>query len=339
MFKTSLASLVLVILLCVSCKSKTNLNQNIEGAWIQAYYQYNSEYKDPSGTKFFLNFKDNKVRIKKIIINNKDKAIDTIVNFTLKDGKITYGNDASNIMEVKVTKDSLVMTSNYSQPIHTVFKRLSTNSKKVHWNPKGKEYVTSQAREKIYYDFVNDTEMHFRSKEIGLLTKTNWEIQHINDYTFLVYESEFYSDEETGVLYVLLDSLAGNKVYVTDYIFGNKQYVFEEQEIAHKKPRLLFGTWKLVSKEEIVQHTTQIESPGSMNGLDKLYIEEDSIIINRPPFKPKVGWKYYEDDKTIILKKLNRVLQVSKVSKDSLVLEMDLSQYGFDNKRFTFIRE
>lgn len=343
MFKTSLTSLVLVILLCVSCKSKTNLNQNIEGAWIQAYSQSlignRTNYNDPSGVKFFYNFKDNTVHVKKIVIKEKDRAIDTIINFTLKDGKLTYGDDVSNTMEVKVTKDSLVMTSHFDQTRRFIFKRLPITSKRVHWNPKGKEYVTSQAREKIYYDFVNETEMHSHSKEIGLLTKTNWEIQHINNYTFLVYESEFYSDSEVGILYVLVDSLVGNKIYVTDYIFGNKQYVFEEREIAHKKPRLLFGTWKLVSKEEIVQHTTQIESPGSMNGLDKLYIEEDSIIINRPPFKPKVAWKYYEDDKTIILKKLNRVLQVSKVSKDSLVLEMDLSQYGFDNKRFTFIRE
>ena len=339
MFKTSLTSLVLVILLYVSCKSTTNLNPNIEGAWIQAYYQHNSEYKDPSGTKFFLNFKGNKVRIKKIRINDKDRAIDTIVNFTLKDGKITYGYDASNIVEVNVTKDSLVMTSNYNQPIHTVFKRLPTNSKRVNWNPKGKEYVTFDEQEKVYHDYVNETEMYSHSKDVGLLMTTYWEIQHINNYTFLVYESEHYSDSEVGVLYVLVDSLAGNKVYVTDYMNDNRQHVFEEQEIAHEKPRLLFGTWKLVLKEDIVQHSTQINYPWSMNDLDKLYIEEDSILINYPPFKYKDAWKYYKNDETIILKKKNRALQVSKVSKDSLVIEMDLFQHGFQNKRFTFIRE
>jgi len=246
MFKTSFISFVLVILLCISCKSKLNSDPNIEGAWIQVYYQFlkdgddKTAFKNPSGTKFFLNFKENTVRIKKIAINDRGSAMDTIVNFTLKDGKLTYGNDASSAVDVKVTKDSLVMISNYDKHTRIVYKRLPTNSKRVNWNPKGKEYVTFQEQEKVYHDYINDTEMYSLSKGVGLLMKSYWKIQHIDNYTFLVFESDLYSDEEPGILYVLVNSLVGNKVYVTDYMVDNKQHVFEEQEIAHEKPMSLF---------------------------------------------------------------------------------------------------
>jgi len=76
-----------------------------------------------------------------------------------------------------------------------------------------------------------------------------------------------------------------------------------------------------------------------MNDLDKLYIEEDSIIINRSPFKPRVAWKYYENEKTIVLPKIEKVITVLKLSKDSLILDMDLSNDEFANRKFTFVRE
>ncbi|WP_298518851.1 hypothetical protein [uncultured Kordia sp.] len=342
MFKTSLTSLVLVILLCISCKSKLNPDPNIEGAWIQVYYQFledgddKTAFKDPSGSKFFFNFKDNTVHVKKIAINAQGRAMDTIVNFTLKNGKLTYGDDASSTVEVKVTKDNLVMTSNYNQPIHTVFRRLPTNSKKVHWNPKGKEYVTFQEQEKIYHDYVNDTVMYSHSKGVGLLMKPYWEIQHINNYTFLVFESDLYSDEEPGIHYALVDSLAGNKVYVTDYMAGNKPYTFEEQEIAHEKPISLFGTWKLVKKESIprVDTLSSVSLP-----LNSLRISQDSILIDQRLFKYSTQWKYYENEKTIVLPKKEKVLSIVKLSKDSLVLDMDLSNDEFTNRKFTFVRE
>jgi len=139
--------------------------------------------------------------------------------------------------------------------------------------------------------------------------------------------------------YTVVDSLIGNKVFVTDYRFGQTQYVLEEKTINDTKPAALLGIWKLISKEKLTADEEKRFDPTSKNNLEKLAIYKDSIVIIQYPFKTSQRWKYYGNEQTIILDKNEKAIKVAKASKDSLVVEMDLSHFGLGNRKFVFTRE
>lgn len=340
MLKTSLIPFVLIILVCISCDFTTNSKSQLDGLWIKSYAQFsqNGSFINSriDNYKFFLKFNGNEVRIVKFDGKETGEPIDTIINFKQKDNKIILENDLGSLVEIEIAKDSLIMTSYYNQIHRSILKKLPENSKRVHWNPSKKQYKVFYDEGKEYFDFRNDSILHSFSDGIGRLIKNHWKIEHIDNHTILVfgYDFELY---DNGTL--LIDSLVGNKVYATDYTYGKRQFVLEEQKIVHKKPTTLLGTWKLIAKENSEADTLRLPYPISLNYLEKINFYKDSLLVFQPPFRHVDEWKYYENNKTIVLNKRGNVIKVVKLTKDSLVLNMDLTEHYLMNKKFTFIRE
>lgn len=338
MIRTSLIPFLLLILVCTSCNTSKNSKFNLEGTWIESYSQFFQ--KDSFHTssfslenKFFLKFKDNKARLIKFKITDNGEAIDTIVNFKWKDDTIILGDHPISKPEIAVTKDSLVMTINGVQTHRYILKKLSKTSKRVSWNPTKKKYKVLHEDYRAYFHFMNDSIVHSYAEGRSKLDKNNWKIVHIDNHSILISGSDL-----SYFTYELIDSLVGNNVYLTNYSLGKMKYAYEEHSISRVKPTTLVGTWKLVAKED-VKDSTHHEDGLSLNNLQKLQIQKDSITFFKAPFKYKDQWKYDGNGKVIVFDKQERVAKVVKLSKDSLVLDMDLSEYGSHNRKFTFTRE
>lgn len=334
MLKTVFISCLLVLLL-VSCNSKPNL----EGVWVESYRIYPESTIDTGKVRpdyaHFLHVKGDSIRIKNFERNvNRNVTIDTTLNFTLKKNLIVFENDSVTWSNVKVYEDSMFITFDNYELIHVKYIKLPKQSKKSDWNPAGKRYKTKVKGETYYHHYTNDSLMYLYWTKGNSIIKNNWQIEQIDDYSFLLLESFFDSTP------FLIDSISNTKVYVTDHSLEKKTLVFEEQLNTAKKPDLLVGTWKLVSKEEDTDETEQLLDQLSKNNLDQLQIAKDSFTIFYKPFiKSTDKWTYFKDENTVLLHKEEKIIKLVDVTKDTLVLEMNLNKNYYKNKKFVFTRE
>lgn len=335
MFKTTLSSFLLALLM-VSCTSKPD----IEGFWIQSNIEYSESTVVPGdlnyGYKSFLNIKGDSIQVKNFErIEQEYKIIDTTVYFKLKNNKFVFGGDEIYDWEVKVSKDSMVVTFDKNKKRQVTYRKLPKHSKKINWNPKGKRYKLEVNGQKIYQDYIDDSNMYsYHINEIEVYDY-KWQLEHVDNYSFLLHKFSM------GNTPLLIDSVSGNKVYLSDYMIEKKNIVLEEQKNVTTKPSKLFGEWKLVSKKEIIEVNGEVQyEQYSMNNLHKLSIEEDSIKMYNRMWESRSSWKYYEDEKMISLKTdKQKLIKILQLTKNELVLEMNLGENMGREKRFVFKRE
>jgi hypothetical protein len=338
MFKKSFIPVVLIILACISCDPHKKIKSQLEGVWIERSSQFsqndsfvNDYFLD---YKLFLNFKDNEVRMVQFGEEEYEQSIDTTINFKWENDKIILWEYPR--VDIEVAKDSLIMTSYLTQTHRRILKKLPENSKKVNWNPSGKQYKVIYDVGTKYFEFTDDSTFHSYTYGRSDVIKNQWKLFHLGNHTILTFGSGFRLYNGS----MLIDSLVGNKVFVTDYTYGKKyQPVLEEQAIAHEKPTALYGTWKLVAKEE-VNDSLITPFPIYLDNFDEMRINKDSIVILKKPFKYVDQWKYYESANTIVLRQRNKIIQVQKLTKDSLVVGMELTEHtNSKNKQFVLVRE
>lgn len=334
MLKSSITSLLLVILVCISCTTEKKTKTDLEGTWIASYSQTindtENNFKGIPDYIHLMDFKENSVRLKGL---DSKRYIDTIVEFKLTNNTIRLGDKLE--MQITMATDSIVLSSEVrNQRYQDVFRKLPKNSKTVNWNPTGKHYTTYYGDIQVFIDFVNDSVMYSFNDATSIYSKSIWRVENIDNRTIIVQKNDDFS-----LTYSVVDSLIDNKLYVTDYLFQEKQQVFEEVNKTFKKPSSLYGTWKLVYKEKFPTDSSQILVPTVYDNLEKLRINKDSILFKGKPFTRYSYWKYYENAQTIVLDKLRKTIKVLKITKDSLVLKMDLSEADFLSRQYIFIRE
>ncbi|WP_420574774.1 hypothetical protein [Kordia sp.] len=324
------------LLLALSIVSCNNSNQNIEGFWIDSYYQFLETEKDTvkrhSIIRQIIKIKGDKIRVKRF--ENKEfsiPAIDTTLNFTLKDNKIYINDEDASVWEVLVFKDRMTIT--YDNNIKTTFKKLPTTSKKVNWNPEGKLYKSTVGNQVSYEDYTDSTNMYFFFTNTVDVLKYDWKIEHVDNYSFLLLESFFGSKP------LFVDSIEGNKIHLTDYTLDGNKYILEQEKTIQKAPTELFGIWKLTNRDDI--DDKEDFNPLSQNTIKQIIIRKDSILFLNDFFKQRSAWKYYKDGNFILLKDKVKMARISVLGTHSLVLEMNLTtmEDSYEKKKFIFIRE
>ncbi|WP_040559738.1 hypothetical protein [Kordia algicida] len=312
---------------------------NLEGVWVESYRIYPENTIDTGKVRpdyaHFLHIKGDALRIKNFERNvNRTMMIDTTLNFTLKNDLIIFEGDSITWSNVKVYEDSMFITFNNYELIHVKYIKLPKQSKKSDWNPAGKRYKAKVTGETYYHHYTNDSLMHLYLTEGNSTLKNNWQIENVDNYSFLLLESFFESTP------LLIDSISDTKVYVTDHSLEKETLIFEEQSNTAKKPDLLVGTWKLVSKEEDTDETEQFLGPFSKNNLHQIQITKDSFTIFYMPFiKSTNKWTYFSDENTLLLEKEEKMVKLVDVTKDTLVLEMNLDKHNYNSKKFVFTRK
>ncbi|PTX60899.1 hypothetical protein C8N46_10555 [Kordia periserrulae] len=338
MLKNPVILSLLVILVCISCTTDKNSKRALEGTWIASYSQtannVKNNFKDIPDYIHLMDFNGDSVRLKSFNDKNSRSYIDTIVNFSLTDGAIKLGDEEE--MQIAIATDSIMLSSEvHNQRYQDVFRKLPKNPKIVNWNPIGKHYTTYHDDTQVFIDFANDSVMYSFNDATGIYSKSLWRVESIDNRTILVQKN----DDIFSLTYGVVDSLIDNKLYITDYLFQEKSIVYEEVNKAYKKPSSLYGTWKLAYKEKLPLDSEQITLPSSLDSFEKLRISKDSFYFVGEPITWRYNWKYYENAETIVLEKAKKAIKVSKVTKDSLVLKMDLSQIDFLSREYIFIRE
>lgn len=338
MLKNSVILSLLVILVCISCTTEKKSKTAFEGTWIASYSQtannVKNNFKDIPDYIHLMDFKGDSVRLKSFNDKNSRSYIDTIVNFSLTDGAIKLGDEVE--MQIEMATDSIVLSSEvYNQRYQDVFRKLPKNSKTVNWNPTGKHYTTYHEDIQVFIDFANDSVMYSFNDATSIYSKSLWRIENIENRIIIVQKN----DGVFPMTYGVVDSLIDNKLYITDYLFQEKSIVFEEQKPAHAKSPSLYGTWKLAYKEKLPLDSEQVTLPSSLDSFEKFRISKDSFYFVGEPITWRYNWKYYENAETIVLEKAKKAIKVSKVTKDSLTLKMDLSQINFLNRKYILTRE
>jgi hypothetical protein len=326
--------LLSVFSLLISCDTQPN----VEGTWVTSYTQYidkdsiahNSVY----GAKSIWQIKANTIRFTELKYRNINR-LDTVIKYTIENGKMTLGSDPQIQFDVSVTQDSLVLSSVINDQLSSiVYKRLPEDAKPIEWNPTGKIYKDTFKDEPRYIDFTSATEL-YSTDTYHEATKFSWKIEHLGAHTFLVL------DAGSGIINVMfVEAHKGNKVTVKTYNENNLDFTFEEYEENNEKPSELFGNWKLVYKEDLKKESYEFFDATSKNNLQKITIQKDTITVYQVPhIKHATPWKYYESRNEILLLTEAKVAKIRNVSKDSLVLGMNLSGYDQYRKKFVFTRE
>lgn len=340
---------LLSVLLLTSCKSNPPSQeaiplklsyQNIEGVWIDSHYETivsegNTE-KQASEIRHIIEIKENAIRLK--MFQNKGLSIperNNTFSFTLKDDKMYIDDSDNTIWEFLVYQDSMIVTHENTK---MTYKKLPVSSKRVSWTPKGKLYTYKIDDEICYTDYSDANSMLLFFSDATNITKYDWKIDHIHSYSFLLLDSNFQN------LPLLIDSITGNKIYLTDYALEGRKYVLEEITKKQKKPKELLGTWTLANLEDVQEIYVDEDgdetiNPLSRNRIKEIIIEKDSIFIMNHMFKQKSAWNYYEEEKLIVLKDKEKLIKIRELGTHSLLLEMNLEMAHFENKQFIFIRE
>ncbi|AXG67973.1 hypothetical protein KORDIASMS9_00155 [Kordia sp. SMS9] len=338
MNKKSILLVLFIISICISCTTDKNSNTALEGTWIVSYFQTsndaNNTFRDAPDYIHLMDFKGNTVRLKSFNSKNSGGYIDTVVNFSLTSNTIKLGNEVEN--QLKISTDSIVLSSMIDDKMYqTILRKLPKNSKTINWNPTGKHYKTYYDDTEAYFDFTNDSVMYSFSEATSILNTSFWRVENVDNRTILVQNN----DGVFQVTYGVVDSLVNDKVYITDYLFQERSQVFEEVNKAYKKSPSLYGTWKLVYKEKLPLDSLRTTVPFSLDNFEKIRISKDSVYFVGKPFTRRCDWKYYENLETILLEKANKTIKVSKVTKDSLILKMDLSEADFLSREYILTRE
>ncbi|MBC8755703.1 hypothetical protein H2O64_13590 [Kordia sp. YSTF-M3] len=283
-----------------------------------------------------MNIKGDSIHIKNFKgIEKEFKMVDTTVYFKLKNNKFVFGGDEIYDWKVKVSKDSMVVIFDTNEKMQVIFRKLPKRSKKIDWNPKGKRYIMEGDGEKLHQDYTNDSIMYSHYVNEIDVYANKWQIENVDNYSFLLHKFS------AGNAPLLIDSVSGTNVYLTNYSIKKNNIVLEEQKNVTTKPSKLFGEWKLVSKKEIIEVDGELQYElYSMNNLHKLSIEEDSIKMYNRIWKSRSSWKYYEDEKIILLEMdKQKLIKIVQLTKNELVLEMNLGENMGREKQFVFKRE
>ncbi|MEM6720924.1 MAG: hypothetical protein AAF611_16455 [Bacteroidota bacterium] len=334
MTRTAITTILLSFLLFISC----NTRSKIEGAWIESYTHYFDEdsiaHRGFKGDEVFLKFTSDSITCLNFEILKNYKKIDTVVSYKLKDGKIILANDSLNGFDIKIEKDSMILSTVVNeQKRNIIFKKLPEQPTRIEWNPTGKMYTDEFDGELRYVDFINDSILYMNDayRDVNMFY---WQVKHLDGYTFLVLQTPMDTTEV-----VLINAVQKDEVYATIYNENNDTIIFKKYDESTKKRSQLFGTWNLHYIEEIKKETDSFSVPISKNTLEKLEIRKDSITIFNKPFTYPSTWKYYQNRNQVLLFDEEKLIHIVKISKDSLVLEMNLSEYEQYNKRFVFTRE
>lgn len=330
---------IILSVLFISVIGSPNSNLSIEGVWIASYNQFpereNATEKERLEFNHVLQITGNTYRFKSFENRLREtKGVDITTTYALKNNKIIIDDGASTSWDILIYKDSMTIVYDGNEKIKTTYKRLPKQAKQINWNPSGNLYKSRLNDQKFYEDFVNDSLSYLHFTNQIEVYKQYWQIEHISNYSFLLIESDY--DNTVS----LIDSIVGNKTYLTDFALDGGKYILEKETKKQKKPAELLGAWKLVNLEDIQEVDEEgTFDPLSRNRIKEIIIEKDSIFIINPMFKQKSSWKYYEDGNLILLEDKMKTAKIVALDENSLVLEMDLTGMHYKKKQFIFMRE